>query len=197
MGIWELLLIAVAVSMDAFAVGMADGMYEPAMSFPKHMAIAFAFGFFQFMMPVVGYYAGTAFAELVQRIAPWLAFVLLGILGGKSVISYALGQRSAPAARERGRGKTLGAAALFAQAVATSIDALAVGVTLLAAEKEAGLPLHAVLCALLIGMVTFGFSAVAVRIGAKAGDRFAARAELAGGAILVLIGLKLLLEGVL
>lgn len=198
MGVWELLLIATALSMDAFAVGMTDGMAEPAMSFFKHMAIAFAFGLFQALMPIAGYYASSALAELVERIAPYLSFALLGFLGGKSVVSYVFAQRLRGFGRPvRSGRKPLGAAALFAQAVATSLDALAVGVTLLATETSVGLPFGAPLCALLIGMVTFTLSAAAVRIGARAGDRFSSRAELAGGLILLLIGVKLLLEGVL
>ncbi len=198
MGLWELLLIAAALSMDAFAVGLSDGMGEPAMPFFKHFAIAFAFGLFQFLMPVAGYYAGSAFAGLVQKIAPYLSFALLAFIGGRAVAGYEISRRAGRiGTRRKGGRKSLGPATLFAQAVATSMDALAVGVTLLAAEESGGIPFRAELCALVIGLVTFSLSMAAVRIGERAGDRFSGRAELFGGCILLLIGLKLLLEGVL
>ena len=93
--------------------------------------------------------------------------------------------------------KKLGAGKLLMQAVATSLDALAVGVTFLAADATAGLPFHAALCALIIGLVTFLLSFIAVAVGKRAGNRFSDKAELLGGIVLVVIGVKLLLEGVL
>ena len=195
MDLWDLILIAVALSMDAFAAGMSDGMAESDMPSVKHIVIAFAFGLFQFLMPVAGYYAGSAFAGLVAKIAPYLSFAMLGFIGGRAVVGYEAERRGGRKEMLRKRRKKLGAATIFTQAVATSMDALAVGVTMLAAEKSAGLPFHAAACALLIGLITFSLSLVAVRIGQRAGNRYAERAELIGGFILILIGTKLLLEG--
>ncbi len=194
MSIWEIALIGIALAMDACAVGMTDGMAEPRMSAAKALLIAGTFALFQAGMPLLGYYCGAAFSSLVAKIAPYLSFAVLTAIGGKSAVEYF-----------RGRGKRetfsprapLGAGKLLVQAVATSIDALAVGVTLLAAETEGGLPFHVLFCAAVIGAVTFVLSAGSVLVGKKAGDALAGKAELAGGIILIAIGVKLLLEGVL
>ncbi len=196
MGIWELMLIAVALSMDAFAVGMTDGMEEPNMPLFKRLAVAAAFGAFQALMPLLGYYAGAVFAGLVERIAPWLSFAILVFIGGKAVVSSVLEERRGKRIEKAARAR-LTPAKLFAQAVATALDALAVGVTLVAAEATEGLPFHVTLCALLIGLTTFVLSAAAVEIGGRVGNRLAERAELLGGGVLILIGLKILLEGML
>ena len=195
MQLWELMLIAVALSMDAFAVGMTDGMEEPNMPAPKKAAVAVAFGVFQALMPLLGYYASSAFSSLVERIAPWLSFALLAFIGGKAIFSCIMEERRGGLLKRAARAR-LTPAKLFAQAVATSLDALAVGVTLLASEATVGLPFHVALCALLIGLTTFVLSAVAVEAGERVGNRLADRAELLGGGVLILIGLKILFEGV-
>lgn len=197
----EILLLGVALSMDAFAVGLTNGMVEPNMSLRKAALIAAFYGGFQFFMPLVGYFGGSAFSVLVEKIAPWLSFVLLGFIGGKMIFDSAREEEKslkplaggAPLVTE----KPLGLGRLVAQAFATSIDALAVGVSLLAQEVTGALPFPAVLCAFAIGIVTFTLSLFAVIFGKTAGNRFADRAETAGGFILIAIGVKLLLEGVL
>lgn len=200
---WEVLFIGIALSMDAFAVGMTDGMLEPEMGVWKTLAVAGAFALFQFFMPLCGYFFGAAFSEFVSRIAPWLSFVLLGLIGGKMIFDYA-----AEHVRNReerllrpllvSQSSALTAGKLFVQAVATSLDALAVGVTLLAVETSPlSLPFSVYLCALVIGLTTLSLSLVAVSIGKKAGDKFSGQSTLLGGVILVFIGLKILLEGVL
>lgn len=198
MTVWEILLIGVALSMDAFAVGMTNGMSEPKMRPLKMLCVAGAYALFQFLMPVAGYYCGYAFAELVKKIAPWLSFALLGVIGGKMLFDF-FKERSKRRKGERGwaQPKPLGAGKLFLQALATSIDALAVGVTLLAAEASGGLPFHVLYCALAIGGITFCLSMAAVFLGKRVGDRFANEAGLLGGLILLGIGLKILIEGLL
>ena len=203
MAVWEILLIGVALAMDAFAVSLTNGMLEPKMPFWKAALVAGAYALFQFMMPLVGYYCGYAFSSFVAKIAPWLSFVLLGFIGGKMIFDSAreIYQNRHPKEEqtetlEKERPK-LTAGKLLVQAVATSLDALAVGVTLLAADTGAGLPMHVALCALVIGAITFALSISAVYIGKKAGDRFSDKAGLLGGIILVAIGLKILLEGIL
>lgn len=203
MAIWEILLIGVALAMDAFAVSLTNGMSEPKMPFWKAALVAGAYALFQFMMPLIGYYGGYAFSSFVAKIAPWLSFVLLGFIGGKMIFDSAreMYQKSHPKGEEtenseKSRAK-LTAGKLLLQAVATSLDALAVGVTLLAADTGAGLPMHVALCALVIGVITLALSISAVYIGKKAGDRFSDKAELLGGIILIAIGLKILLEGIL
>lgn len=199
MAVWEILLIGVALSMDAASVGMTNGMLEPKMRIWKMCAVAGMYALFQFLMPVLGYYCGYAFSALVAKIAPWLSFLLLGFIGGKMVYDFI---KQTIAARKgisspQSAGGPIGPGKLLVQAVATSIDALAVGVTLLAAETGSGLPAHVVLCALMIGAVTFVLSLSAVGVGKKIGDRFADKAQLIGGIILLCIGLKLLIEGLI
>lgn len=195
MEIWEIVTIGVGLSMDAFAVGMTDGMAEPRMRILKIFLIAGAFGLFQFLMPVLGYYLGSVFTSLVKRIAPWLSFAILAFLGGKMIFDFIMEHRKK--GEEPPPAHPTGAAKLLVQAVATSIDALAVGVTLLAAETSQGLPFHVTLCALVIGAITFALSVAAVFIGKKAGDKFSDKAQLLGGVILVAIGLKILIEGLI
>lgn len=200
MTFWEIVLIGAALSMDAVAVSMTNGMTDPRMRPAKAAAIAFTYGVFQFGMPVIGYYCGYAFAAVVAQIAPWLSFVLLAFIGGKMIFDCAAEMREKTPALARTEllraPKTLGVGKLLVQGVATSLDALAVGVTLLATETQSGLPFHAAACAAVIGAVTFLLSFAAVYIGKKAGDKFAGNAGIAGGLVLILIGLKILLEGV-
>ncbi len=208
MSVWEILLIGIALSMDAFAVGMTNGMVEPKMRFFKMLLVAFAYAAFQFLMPVLGYYCGYAFSALVEKIAPYLAFFLLAVIGGKMIADFIIETVRAKKRRgdepsgqegekEIGTAKPLGLGKLLLQAVATSIDALAVGVTFLAAETAEGLPFPVVFCGLLIGAVTFLLSFLAVALGKKIGDRFASKAGLLGGGILLAIGLKILIESFL
>ena len=195
MHIWEIVLIGVALAMDAVAVGMTDGMQEPFMKKGKMLMIALAFGFFQFAMPVLGYLGGYAFSDAISRIVPYLSFAILSFLGGKAIVDCVKEDRG-HGAPVFAQGCKLTAGKLLGQAIATSLDALAVGITLLAAEKDIGLPAHAAVCATVIGAVTFILVLPAVMLGKKAAEKIAGRAEILGGAVLIAIGLKLLLEGV-
>ena len=197
MAVWEILLIGVALAMDAFAVSLTNGMLEPKMPLWKAAIVAGAYALFQFMMPLIGYYCGYAFSSFVAKIAPWLSFVLLGFIGGKMIFDFIKEtvQKKKGEEEPASEGKKLGAGKLLVQAVATSIDALAVGVTLLAAETSQGLPFHVVFCALVIGAITFTLSFSAVFLGKRIGNKFADKAGLLGGIILVAIGLKILIEG--
>ncbi len=186
MSIWEILLFGLGLSMDASAVGMTNGMVEPKMKVGKVLLVAFFYALFQFAMPVIGYYCASVFTSVVEQIAPWLSFALLAIIGGKMIFDCFK--------KEEKEDKPLGLGKLCMQALATSIDALAVGVTLLATEATVGLPMNIWLCALSIGAVTFALSVAAVYIGKKVGDKLADKAELIGGIILIAIGLKILIE---
>ena len=197
MQIWEILLIGVALAMDAVAVGMTNGMTEPKMKWGKLLLIAGTFGVFQFGMPVIGYYFGYAFSALVERIAPWLSFALLVFIGGKMIVDCILELRKKRKGEEITERKPLGAGRLLLQGVATSLDALAVGVTLLAVETTSGLPMSAVWCSVVIGVITFVLVLPAVFIGKKAGDKFADKAEILGGIVLIAIGIKILVEAFL
>ncbi len=190
MSIYDIAFLGAALSMDAAAVGMANGMAEPGMSRKKMLLIALFYGVFQGGMPLLGYYGSAAFSSLVERIAPWLSFLLLGFLGGKMLLDAA---REEEERYLRKRGK-LGLSALTAQAVATSIDALAVGVSFMAQEAAGSLAVGVSLCTLIIAVTTFLLSLAAVQVGKLAGDKFSGGAQKTGGLVLLLIGIKLLFE---
>lgn len=187
MDLADLMLIAVGLSMDAFAVGMTNGMEQPDMKFPKVLTVALFYGFFQALMPIVGFFAGKLLSELIAKIAPWVSFALLALIGGKMIFDAFKKEPDAPCG-------TLTYGKLTLQAIATSIDALAVGVSLLAADSVGQLPLNIFVCAAIIAAVTFTLSLIAVFLGKKVGNRFADKAELVGGIVLVVIGIKILIE---
>lgn len=190
MSIFDIVLLGAALSMDAAAVGMANGMAEPRMSRQKTLLIALFFGVFQGGMPLLGYFGSSVFSSLVGRIAPYLSFMLLLFLGGKMLIDAASEEEE----RFLVRGEGLRLPALTAQAVATSVDALAVGVSFMAQEAAGALPLGVPFCALIIAATTFLLSLAAVQVGKLAGDKLSGGAQKIGGLVLVLIGIKLLFE---
>lgn len=178
----ELILLALGLSMDAFAVSICKGLSLGKISV-KHMAIAgLWFGGFQALMPLIGYYLGTFFTDMITSYNCWIAFVLLGAIG-LNMIKESFEKEDTPNAN-------MSIPAMFALAVATSIDALAVGVTF------AFMNVSIVPAALTIGCITFICSAVGVKAGSLFGLKYKTKAERAGGAVLILIGLKILLEGV-
>ena len=183
MGLWELFILALGLSMDAFAVSICKGLSLRRIGW-RHMCLAGAwFGGFQALMPLIGFFLGRFFAEIITAYDHWIAFILLAFIGGK-MIWEALD----PASEEDVDG-AMDIKTMFLLAVATSIDALAVGVTFAFLEVSI-LP-----AVLFIGCTTFICSAAGVKVGSVFGARYKKKAELCGGAVLVLIGLKLLLEG--
>lgn len=192
MGILEVLLTGVGLSMDAAAVSMTNGLNEPKMRIWKVLLIALFFGIFQGVMPLIGYFAGTLFAEAVASVAPYVALVLLGFIGGR-MIYEALKKKQE---EEEPADKNLSVSALTVQAIATSIDALAVGISLLALSESGALKINIFAACALIAACTFVISLAAVFIGKKFGAVLADKAELIGGIILVAIGLKIFIEGV-
>ena len=181
MSLVELFLLAVGLSMDAFAVSVCKGLSTPRVR-AKHMLLCGAyFGGFQALMPLIGYLLGVRFQSMIERIDHWVAFVLLAIIG-INMIREELGSE------EEQMDAFFGFKTMLLLAVATSIDALAVGVTF------AFLKVQIVPAVCFIGVVTFILSMLGVRLGSVFGTKWKQRAELAGGAILVLIGLKILIE---
>ena len=177
----DIFLIAVALSMDAFAVSICKGLSVQKVQ-AKHMLTAGAyFGAFQALMPLIGFLLGFKLEHFIQSIDHWIAFVLLAIIGG-NMIKEALGKD------EEEHDASFSFKAMLPLAVATSIDALAVGISF------AFLGVDIVKAALLIGATTFVLSAVGVWVGNAFGSRYKSKAELAGGIVLILIGLKILLE---
>lgn len=181
----ELLLIGIGLSMDAFAVAVCKGLNMRKVNKVHCLIIALFFGGFQALMPLIGWALGMQFEQYITSVDHWIAFVLLAFLGGKMIVE-ALKEdeeeinktESRPNIRE-----------LFVLAVATSIDALAVGVTF------ALLDVQIIPAVSFIGVVTFVCSALGVKLGSIFGTRYQSRAELCGGVILILIGLKILLGG--
>ncbi len=184
MGFFELFLIAVGLSMDAFAVSICKGLKMQRFNVRHAGVIALAFGGFQALMPVIGWFLGKQFESYITGIDHWIAFALLAVIGGKMAVeSFKKEEEDSSKENEK-----LDVKELLVLAVATSIDALAVGITF------AFLQVSIVPAVLLIGVITFVLSAVGVFIGHKFGAKFKSKAELAGGIILILIGLKILLE---
>jgi putative Mn2+ efflux pump MntP len=181
MSIIELFILAVGLSMDAFAVSVCKGLSLGRIT-KKHMFTAGAwFGGFQAVMPLIGYLAGRFFADYITRYDHWIAFILLALIGG-NMVKESFGE-------EEEVDSSMTVSSMFMLAVATSIDALAVGVTF------AFLKVSIIPAVSFIGIVTFVCSAAGIKIGSIFGSKYKSKAELAGGVILILIGLKILIEG--
>lgn len=187
MGIGELLLLAVGVSMDAFAVSICKGLAMKKATLKAGMTCGVWFGGFQALMPTIGFFLGTLFADAIQAVDHWVAFALLGIIG-INMLKEAFEKGGDCGCCEE-HDADMSVRTMFIMAVATSIDALAVGISLAMAGN-----VNIWLAASFIGICTCAFSAVGVKIGNVFGSRFEKKAQLAGGAILVLLGLKILLE---
>ena len=177
----ELFLLAVGLSMDAFAVAVGLGLTIPRTSHIKAVTVGLYFGFFQAVMPIIGFFAATHFAGYVTEFSHWIAFALLVLIGGKMIVN---GFK-----KEEYQETNLSFRQMLPLAVATSIDAMAVGVSfaLLNAEIFSS--------AAVIGAVTFVFSVTCVKIGGVFGDKFKVQAIFAGGIILILIGANILMGG--
>ena len=177
---FSLLLLAIGLSMDAFAVAICKGLSTRQLNWKKMVIVGLWFGGFQALMPTIGYFLGSVFEQYITAIDHWVAFVLLAFIGG-NMIKESFGK-----AEELN--DDFGVKTMLLMAIATSIDALAVGITFAFLEVQI-LP-----AAGLIGVTTFLLSFVGIYIGNAFGIRYKSRAELAGGIILVVIGVKILLE---
>ena len=184
MSLFELFLIAVGLSMDAFAVAICKGLATGRVKLGQMVIVGLWFGIFQAFMPLIGYLLGVNFSTLIQSIDHWIAFILLGLIGA-NVIREALGGDEECCNEEDA---SYSIRAMLPLAIATSIDALAVGVSF------AFLSVDIVPAVSFIGVCTFILSAFGVKIGSVFGLRFKKKAEIAGGVILILMGAKILLE---
>ena len=182
MGLLELFLIAVGLSMDAFAVSVCKGLSERQLKAKHYLIIGAWFGGFQALMPAVGYLLGSTFEQYITAVDHWIAFVLLCFIGGNMI-------REALSKDEEKLDASFSFKTMLLLAIATSIDALAVGITF------ALLPdVNIVAAVLFIGATTFILSAIGLKVGNVFGTKYKSKAELAGGVILILIGTKILLE---
>lgn len=182
------ILFGIGLAMDAFSVSLADGLREPQMKRGRLLTIAGLFGGFQGLMPLIGWFlvhTVVRFFEGFLNVTPWIALVLLLFIGGNML-------------REGIRGgdledvNVLSAGTLLLQAVATSIDALSVGISIVRYSA-----LQALVCALIIAVITFGLCVIGLRVGRRAADRLQGKAQVLGGVILILLGIEICLTGVL
>lgn len=187
MGFIELLFLSVGLAMDAFAVSICKGLNMTKINYRNAGIIALFFGVFQAGMPLIGYALGTRFAKYIESFDHWVAFGLLAFIGGQMIYEAVKGEEDDEDSDDDG--DSLDIKQLFILAIATSIDALAVGITFALLD---GMSIW--FSVAMIGVVTFIISFFGVIIGNRFGNKYERKAELAGGVILVLIGLKILLE---
>ena len=177
----ELLLIAIGLSMDAFSVSVCKGLTTKKFSWRMALICGLWFGFFQALMPIIGYFLGAQFQELIEAYDHWIAFGLLFLIGANMI-------REAVWGKEEQQDGSLGFKTMFLLAIATSIDALAVGVSFACIQVKLWSSV------IIIGITTFFFSVLGVKIGNVFGSKYEKSAGIVGGIILILIGLKILLE---
>ncbi|MCL2285867.1 MAG: manganese efflux pump MntP family protein [Firmicutes bacterium] len=182
MSIPQLFLLALALAMDAFAVAICIGLTAPKFRIRNAVIVGLYFGVFQAIMPLIGYWAGGVFAERITALDHWIAFAILAFLGVKMIVG------SFKNDDEPGKEVCLGVAAMFPLAIATSIDALAAGVTFAFARVSI------VPAIVLIGVIAFIMSALGVKLGEFVGLKFKSKAELLGGIILVALAVRVLVE---
>ncbi len=185
MGIAELLLLSLGLAMDAFSVSVCKGLSMKKLNMKGGVITALFFGVFQGIMPVIGYFLGSRFEKIISSYSHWISFGLLAFIGGKMILEACKHDEN----EENDKEYKLDLKELFILAIATSIDALAVGIVF-AAEKT-----NLIFSVSVIGIITFILSLLGVFIGHKFGSKYEKKAEFAGGTVLVLIGVKLLLEG--
>ena len=183
MSFFEIFLIGIGLSADAFAVAICKGLNMRKINYNHAFIIALFFGGFQALMPLVGWFLGSSFRVYIENFDHWIAFLLLGFIGGKMIFEALKGEDEECCSCDK-----LDIKELFVMAVATSIDALAVGITFALVNVNIWGSIT------VIGLTTFVLSSIGVIVGNKFGAKYKSKAELAGGVILVLIGLKILLE---
>ena len=185
------ILFGVALAMDAFSVSLANGLNEPSMKKRRLCGIAGTFSFFQFLMPLLGWLCVRTILEAFEafeRLIPWIALLLLGFIGGKMLVE-GVRHRSC---EETAEAPAVGFVALLVQGVATSIDALSVGLDIGTYDF-----FHALICCLVIAAVTFLICVGGLLLGKRFGTCLAGKASILGGSILILIGLEIFIKGIL
>lgn len=181
MGLFEISTIGFGLAMDAFAVSICKGLSMKKMNWKSGIIIAVYFAVFQMIMPITGFYLGTAFSNFVESVDHWIAFILLGAIGINMIKNSYNDEKD-------NYNDNVSFKTMIILAIATSIDALAVGVTF------AFFKMNIIFSVIVIGIITFVVSLVGVLIGNKFGDKFQNKAELIGGGILIFIGIKILIE---
>lgn len=181
MGTVELIIISIGLAMDAFAVSICKGLAMKKMNWKNAVITGTYFGVFQAIMPLIGFLLGLGFEQKITSIDHWIAFILLGLIGANMLkSSFSKEKEEAP--------DNVDFKTMIVLSIATSIDALAIGITF------AFLQVNIILAITLIGIITFGLSVIGVKIGNIFGDKYEKKAEFVGGLILILMGIKILLE---
>ncbi len=180
MQIWEIIILGIGLSMDAFAVAVCKGLASREFSAKIAIVVGIWFGLFQAAMPLIGYFLGTLFYDLIADFDHWIAFVILAFIGGKMIYEAVKGEEKQDA--------SIAFAAMLPLAIGTSIDAMAAGITLSFSSTN----IFAAVA--IIGAITFCLSALGVKIGNIFGAKFKSKAEITGGVILILLGIKILVE---
>jgi putative Mn2+ efflux pump MntP len=188
MGLPEIFLIAVGLSMDAFAVSITLGLSAKNMKLKETFIPGLYFGFFQALMPALGFFAGIYFVDKIQFLDHWIACALLVFIGGKMIKDSICASRSSARESEKTAGYSFMFSKMLILAIATSIDALAVGISF------SFFKINIWRAILITGMTTFIISSCGVKVGKSFGNKFQSKAEFAGGAVLVAIGVKILIE---
>ncbi len=187
MNIADLIFLSVGLATDAFSVAVCKGLSMRKINYRGAFITALFFGVFQAGMPLIGYFLGVYFADYINKFDHWIAFILLSFIGGKMIFDSCFGQDDDDTVSAEYR---LDMKELLILSVATSIDALAVGIVFAVQGDSIFLSVS------MIGIITFLLSFLGVIIGNRFGSKYEKKAQLAGGAVLVIIGLKLLLEGI-
>ncbi len=189
MGIIEMLALAIGLSMDAFSVAICKGLCSKKASFVNMAKCGLWFGGFQALMPLLGYFLASIFAKQIEAFDHWVAFVLLALIGSNMLKeAFSKEETSCPVDEK----DNFSVKTMFTMALATSVDAIAAGIAL--ATESVTKDINIALAVSLIGIVTCVLSALGVKIGSVFGDRFEKKAQITGGVILILLGLKILLE---
>lgn len=181
MSLLELIILSVALAMDAFAVSICKGLSKKKIEINHMLLAGIWFGGFQALMPVLGYFCGSKFADKVDKFDHWIAFLILALIGASMIKESRDDEEEA--------NSNMDVKTMFFLAVATSIDALTVGITF------AFLDVNIVVAVIMIGVITFILSGAGVKIGSIFGDKYKSKAEIAGGVVLIIIGVKTLLTG--
>ena len=181
MGFSEIILISIGLAMDAFAVSICKGLSKKKIEINHMLLAGIWFGGFQALMPVLGYFCGSKFADKVDKFDHWIAFLILALIGASMIKESRDDEEEA--------NSNMDVKTMFFLAVATSIDALTVGITF------AFLDVNIVVAVIMIGVITFILSGAGVKIGSIFGDKYKSKAEIVGGVVLIMIGVKTLLTG--
>lgn len=180
MQIWEIIILGIGLSMDAFAVAICKGLSSEKFSIKAAIIVGIWFGLFQALMPLIGYFLGGLIAKYIKDIDHWIAFVLLGFIGGKMIYEAIKGEEK--------QDTSVAFLVMLPLALGTSIDAMAAGITLAFEETNIFIAIG------IVGAITFALSALGVKIGNIFGAKFKKKAEIFGGGVLILLGLKILIE---